>query len=147
MTPTRYIVNVQGAIYHQGKYLCARRSQHKKYMAGTIGMPGGKTEALDHNAPDVTLATLHREIMEEVNVTVTDPHLVTTKFFDANDVPVINLVYLCKYDSGEAHVTDPIEVAEVMWLTINEILQHPDTKAWTHQYITQADALRQQLGW
>ena len=62
----RYIINVQGAIYRDNQYLISKRSEHEDFMPGIIGLAGGKIEATDEQADDVLLATLAREIHEEV---------------------------------------------------------------------------------
>ncbi|GAB5493067.1 MAG: hypothetical protein Phog2KO_32820 [Phototrophicaceae bacterium] len=138
----RYIINVQGAIYRDNQYLISKRSEREDFMPGIIGLAGGKIDISDEQAEDVLLATLAREIHEEVNVVVDNFQLVTTNYFEADNVPVINLVFLCRYVSGEAHATDPNEVEEVYWMTIDEVLAHPKCMPWTQSYLCKAEALR-----
>ena len=141
----RYIINVQGAIYRDNQFLISKRSEREDFMPGIIGLAGGKIEAEDEQAEDVLLATLAREIHEEVNVLVDDFQLVMTNYFEADGVPVINLVFLCRYVSGEAHATDPNEVEAVYWMTTEEALAHPKCMPWTQTYLRKAEELRKKV--
>ena len=145
MLAKRYIINVQGAIYQDDRYLLGKRSQAETYMPGELGLPGGKIDLVDEIADDVILATLKREILEEVNVHVSDCHLLITRYFEAEGDPVLNLVYLCRYQSGEPIALDPDEVETVHWMTLDEALQNPNCREWTHLYLKKAEALRQKL--
>ena len=141
----RYIINVQGAVYRGDKFLISKRSELEDFMPGIVGLAGGKIEAEDEEAEDVLLATLAREIYEEVNVRVDNFQLVTTNYFEADGVPVINIVFLCRYVSGEAQATDPNEVEEIYWMTVEETLSHPKCMPWTQSYLSKAEVLRQNI--
>lgn len=141
----RYIVNVQGAIYREDKFLLSIRSQKETFMPGILGLVGGKIEPEDEHSDDVLLVTLAREIHEEVNVIVDDFHLLTTSYFEAEGEPVINLVFLCRYISGEAQANDPNEVESVQWMTAKEAIAQPTCMEWTQHYLQKAEALRQEI--
>ncbi len=141
----RYIVNVQGAVYHEDKFLLSTRSQNEDFMPGVLGLAGGKIEPEDEQSEDVILSTLAREIREEVNVIVDDFHLLVTRYFEADDVPVVNLVFLCRYVSGEAHPNDPNEVEAVHWMTAEEAIAQPNCMEWTQHYLQKAEALRKEV--
>jgi len=142
MSDKRYIINVQGAIYRDDKFLLTKRSQAEDFMPGVMSLPGGTIEAEDEASDDVILSTLKREIREEVNLEVDDCKLVTTRYFEANGAPVINMVYLCRYVSGEAKALDPEEVESVFWISADEAIQRPDCMEWTKLYLEKSEALR-----
>jgi 8-oxo-dGTP pyrophosphatase MutT (NUDIX family) len=145
MSDKRYVINVQGAIYHEDKFLLTKRSQAEDFMPGIFDLPGGTIEAEDEADDDVILATLTREIREEVNVEVENFQLVITRYFEADDDPVINLVFLCRYISGEAQAIDPDEVEAVYWMTAEEAIQHANCLEWTQLYLKKSDALRKKI--
>lgn len=142
MSDKRYIINVQGAIYHGDKFLLTKRSQAEDYMPGIMSLPGGTIEPEDEAADDVILATLRREIREEVNLEVDECQLIMTGYFEADGAPVLNMVYLCRYASGEATALDPDEVESVFWISANEAIQRPGCMEWTRLYLQKAEALR-----
>jgi 8-oxo-dGTP diphosphatase len=59
---------------------------------------------------------------------------------------VVDVVFLCRYQSGEPRIDDPGEVAELLWLPAAEVMQHPKVSTWTHSSITRAEKVREQLG-
>ncbi|MEO1645421.1 MAG: NUDIX domain-containing protein [Chloroflexota bacterium] len=143
MGDKRYVINVQGAIYKGNQYLIARRSEHENYMPNILTLPGGTIEPEDEvNAQDVLLATVKREIMEEVNVEVTDERVIASSYFLAGDEPVLNVLFLCRYAGGEAKAVDPLEVSAVQWMTAEEAIAHPDCKEWTRVKLQKAEARR-----
>jgi len=62
-----YVVNVEGATYRDGEYLLARRSDAEDHAAGAWSLIGRRVEGIP-DGDDVLLATLAREIREEVGV-------------------------------------------------------------------------------
>lgn len=142
-----YIVNVEGAVLNEGRYLMIVRGAQESHAAGMLSLVGGKVEV---NTPrdDVLEATLRREIWEEVGIAISDMVYVYSVHFiaDENDL-VINVVFLCLYEYGEPEIDGMGEVAEILWLTPKEILRHPKTPAWTRNSIERVEAMRRQLGW
>jgi 8-oxo-dGTP diphosphatase len=140
----RYIVNVEGVVVREdGRYLMIERSRLKRHEPGALTFPGGKVEAA--GTSDTVLEThLGREIGEETGVAVYDDiHYLESKSFVTGDgEAVIDVVFLCRYKSGEPIITRPDEVAAIHWMTVDEIHRHPDAKAWTHQSLALAEALR-----
>ncbi len=66
--------------------------------------------------------------------------------FSMNDgTPVVDVLFLGEYVEGEPHITDPGEVAEIRWMTAQEILAHDKTQPWLKNAIAQVEALRRQL--
>ncbi len=144
-----YIVNVEGVVVRStdGRYLMITRGAGESYLPGVLTLPGGKVE--DAGSADAILEeTLRREIREEVSVEVCDEMVyVESKSFVAEGDPVVDVVFLCRYHSGEAGVGDPDEVAAVHWMTADEIIQHPKTPLWTRQSIKLAEKKRIEKGW
>jgi 8-oxo-dGTP pyrophosphatase MutT (NUDIX family) len=145
-----YVVNVEGAVVRSedGRYLMVVRGEQESHAAGALTFPGGKVEGAG-SADDVLEETLRREIMEEVAVEVHDDMVyLESKAFVADDgEPVVDVVFLCRYRSGEPGVGDPGEVAAVRWMTAEEILAHPETPPWTRQSIELAERRRVARGW
>ncbi len=68
-------------------------------------------------------------------------------FVDDAGTPVVDVVFLCRHRSGTAAPFDPAEVAEVLWLTAEEVLRHPRTPPWTRRSIERAERKRFGEGW
>jgi 8-oxo-dGTP pyrophosphatase MutT (NUDIX family) len=143
----RYIVNVEGAIVRtDGRYLMLVRSHQKRHEPGALTFPGGKVEGA--GTSDMVLEThLRREIDEETGISVYDDiHYVESRSFVTGDgEAVIDVIFLCRYKSGEPLITRPDEVEAIHWMTMDEIFAHPDCKAWTRQSLALAEALRSRL--
>lgn len=142
-----YIVNVEGAIYRDGRYLLVVRGAEEEHAVGDLSLVGGKVEGSEpvENALE---DTLRREIREEVGVEVEDElvYLYSSRFGANNDL-VIDVVFLCHYQSGTPTIFDPGEVAEIMWLTAAEVEEHPKAQPWTRGFIQKAERMRLRLGW
>jgi 8-oxo-dGTP diphosphatase len=147
MSLVYHIVNVEGAIVQDGRYLLVIRGSGETHAAGMLSLVGGKVEYAGESA-NILEETLQREIREEVGVEVTDMiYVQSTTFTDNEDTPVVDVVFLCRWSSGEATVCDVNEVAEIRWLTANEILTNPDTPDWTRNSVRRAEKMRNMLGW
>lgn len=144
----RYIVNVEAAIVHDGRYLIIVRGPEESHAPGGLALPGGKVEA-SGSVPGVLEATLHREIMEEVGLEVHDEmaYLESNAFVTDQGEPVVDLVYLCRYKGGAPTIADPGEVAAVQWMTPAEIQAHPQIPPWTRQSIARAERVRATRRW
>jgi 8-oxo-dGTP diphosphatase len=146
MIADRYIVNVEGAVTKDGRYLMVVRGE-EEYAPGGLNFPGGKVEGLE-NADDVLEETLRREITEEVGLEVEDEmaYLRSSAFLAEGD-PVVDVVFLCRWKSGTARTVDPAEVAAVRWMTADEAIGHPDTPPWARLSLELAEELRMARGW
>jgi 8-oxo-dGTP pyrophosphatase MutT (NUDIX family) len=141
-----HIVNVEAAVYRDDRYLMVRRGQGESHMPGTLSLVGGGIETRDETGGDVLRSTLRREIIEEVGVTVRDMTYLTGWTFQTDDgMDVVNLLFLCAYDSGIATPADPNEVEEVHWMRADEILTHPDAPSWTRNAIKKCEEVRATL--
>lgn len=65
----------------------------------------------------------------------------STSFVSDTAENVVDIVFLCEYESGEAFPKSPDEVEEILWLTTNEIIDHPNSPFYLKESIKHADAL------
>ncbi|MDQ0226212.1 NUDIX hydrolase [Metabacillus niabensis] len=137
-----FIVNVEGAIRKDDKWLIIRRSKKEEHAGGSLSLVGGKVE-IEGNSSNILERTIKREIQEEVGVKVKDKlHYVhSTSFVSDTAENVVDIVFLCEYQSGEAYPKSPDEVEEILWLTTNEVIDHPNSPIYLKESIKQAEAL------
>ena len=146
MLADRYIVNVEGAIIKDGRYLMVVRGE-EEYAPGGLNFPGGKVEGAEE-ADDVLEETLRREIVEEVGLEVEDKMVyIRSSAFLAEGDPVVDVVFLCRWKSGQARAVDPAEVAAVRWMTAAEAIAHPEMPPWTRLSLELAEEVRLARGW
>lgn len=146
MIADRYIVNVEGAIVKDGRYLMVVRGE-EEYAPGGLSFPGGKVEGAG-SADDVLEETLRREITEEVGLQVhAEMAYLRSSAFVAEGTPVVDVVFLCRWKSGEAVAADPAEVAAVHWMTAAEAIAHAETPPWTRLSLELAEKVRLERGW
>jgi 8-oxo-dGTP pyrophosphatase MutT (NUDIX family) len=141
-----YVVNVEGAVIKDDQYVMVVRGE-EEYAPGGLNFPGGKVERAD-TQDDVLEETLRREIAEEVGLEVEEEMVyVRSSSFVAEGEPVVDVVFLCRWKSGEAIVADAAEVAAVHWMTAAEAIAHPETPPWTRLSLQIAEEKRLQRGW
>jgi 8-oxo-dGTP diphosphatase len=141
MSQYQHIVNVEGAVKKDDRLLTVIRSEVEDHAAGTLSFIGGKVE-FTHRQPSIIEATVKREILEEVGVEVGNIKYVTsTAFFTDDGRSVVNMVFVCDWESGEARAIDPDEVASVHWMTLDEIRNHAKTPPWILEYTDLIDNL------
>jgi 8-oxo-dGTP diphosphatase len=145
MPPVTYIVNVEAAIYHHDKYLMIVRGQEESESPGVLAMPGGKVDIVGTLA-SILEETLAREVREEVGVEIEHGlrYLESKTFLLATGYPVVDIVFLCRYKSGEPEIRDRREVDSIHWMTAQEILDLPDAPDWTRHSILRAEELRRE---
>lgn len=147
MEAHRYVVNVEGFVYHEGRYLMIVRGQTVPSVAGTLVPPGGKVE-VSGPTDDVLEATLRREVREEVGVEVADEvAYVESHAFELQGVLVIDVVMLARYRAGEARRASPNEVAAIAWMTFDEIMADDRAMPWTRRSLEIAERVRHERGW
>lgn len=126
-----YIVNVEASIYKNDKWLIIKRSKKEEHAPGLLAMVGGKVETrITEN--EVLEETLKREIMEEVGIQTSKTiHYVESKSFisDMGQV-VIDIVFLCKYQSGEPKCISTDEVSDIYWMASKEVLMDKNAPIW-----------------
>jgi 8-oxo-dGTP diphosphatase len=145
-----FVVNVGAFIWHAGRYLMMVRGAGEEIAPGALTQPGGKIEVAGF-AQDVIEATLAREVREEVGVEIADAVYVESHTFDGTfageTIPVLDLVFLCRYVSGDPRAEDPDEVAGIEWLTPEELHSDDRLQPWTAASLARAEAVRDRLGW
>ena len=145
-----FVVNVGAFIWHEGRYLMMVRGAGEEIAPGALTQPGGKVEGAGF-AQDVIEATLAREVREEVGVEITDPTYVESHTFDGTfagqAIPVLDLVFLCRYVSGDPRAEDPEEVAGIEWLTPDQLRSDDRLQWFTAASLERAEVVRRRLGW
>lgn len=134
-------VNVEGAIYKDCKWLMIERSKKEPHASGTTSMVGGTLE-FEKDMKNSLEENLKREIIEEVGIEIENEmkYVESKSFATDNNHEVLDIVFLCKYKDGEAKVKSD-EIANVFWLTTEEIMTHPNTPPWIKQSIKLAGEL------
>lgn len=136
-----FFVNVEGAIRKNDKWLIIERSKKEKHAGGLFSLVGGTVE-IEGNSSDILERTLKREIFEEVGVKVNKLQYVhNTSFSTEGCEHVINIVFLCSYESGDACVKSPDEVEDVMWLTAEEIYNHSKSPIYLKESIRNVESI------
>ncbi|MER2076396.1 NUDIX hydrolase [Psychrobacillus psychrotolerans] len=121
-----FIVNVEGAIYQNDKWLLIRRSEKEEHAGGLLSLVGGKVEK-DGISSNILEETLKREISEEVGVQVSNLRYVnSTLFVTDTGLTVVDIVFLCEHESGIPYAKCLDEVSEVYWVSTQEILDNPN---------------------
>lgn len=137
-----YIVNVEAAIYRGDKWLIIRRGEQEEHAPGTLSLVGGKVEGVTNKA-NVLEETLKREVREEVGIEVADLQYLMSKAFLASDgQPVVDVVFLCSYQRGDARCVSQAEVAAVYWLTQPEIEASAEAPWYLKQTVEMAETAR-----
>jgi 8-oxo-dGTP pyrophosphatase MutT (NUDIX family) len=116
------VVNVEGAVERNGRYLMIVRGPNVSHAPGALSFPGGKVEPAD-GPVNALESAVRREIREEVAVEI-DKSLtyIESRLFDLDDGrKALNVVFLCRYKSGIPDA-DSDEVESVSWITPDQIL-------------------------
>lgn len=137
-----FIVNVEGAIRKNDKWLIIARSLKEEHAGGLLSLVGGKVD-LEGSTSDILEKTIKREIVEEVGVTILDKvnYVSSSSFVTDNGKHVINIVFLCQYASGAAVPKCQDEVESVLWLTKDEIVNHPNAPSYLKTSILEAESV------
>ena len=136
-----FIVNVEGAIYRDEKWLLIRRSVKEEHAGGSLSLVGGKCE-IEGDSKDILERTLQREILEEVGIEVTvGGYVNSSSFVTASGVNVIDIVFLCQHKSGEPYAKSIEEVDDVIWLTTSEVLSRIDLPYYLKENVKLSDKL------
>ena len=138
-----FIVNVEGAIYKEGKWLLIRRSEKEEHAGGCLSLVGGQVEKESAASSNILERTLIREVDEEIGIEVSNLSYVnSSSFITDSGIHVVDIVFLCKKHIGEAFAKSSDEVDEVVWMTTQEILNHMDLPIYLKENIKLADQLR-----
>lgn len=136
-----FIVNVEGAIYRDGKWLLVKRSEKEEHAAGMLALVGGKCE-IEGNSKDILERTLQREVFEEVGIEITvERYVNSSSFVSDSGFNVVDIVFLCKHKLGEPFAKSMDEVDDVLWMTTSEIMAHPSLPSFLKENVQLADQL------
>lgn len=114
-----------------GRWLLIRRSA-RVAAPGQVCFPGGAVEAGEDR-----MKAAARETKEELGLDVTLQGPVWRHDFD--DRPLILWGFLATRTTGEL-TPDPYEVDEVLWLTREQLLAHPDAMPMTEAFVEALEA-------
>lgn len=119
-----FVVNVEGAIERNGRYLMIVRGPEESHAPGALSFPGGKVEPTDESE-NALESTLLREISEEVGVEILkEITYVESRLFDMDDGrKVLNVLFLCHIGVGTPSVGSQ-EVQSIRWMTPKQILRN-----------------------
>lgn len=134
LDPRLHFVVVTGIVVKKEgdtlKFLIAKRAAHEKAFPNRWTVPGGKLvrkeyETIPYKTQypqwyNVVEWVLKKEIKEEVNVEIKNPHYLTDLVFIRPDgYPVVTLSYWCEYESGEAKAGK--DFTAVAWISADEV--------------------------
>ncbi|MEC5426089.1 NUDIX domain-containing protein [Virgibacillus sp. C22-A2] len=138
-----FIVNVEGAIFRKDKWLIIERSKKEEHAGGLLSLVGGKVDQ-EGNSSDILERTVKREIYEEVDVMVKDQltYVHSTSFVADSGENVIDIVFLCEYESGNAMPKSPDEVEAVSWMTARQVYEHPNAPDYLKESIKRAENMK-----
>ena len=90
------VVDVEGAVFRDGRYLMIVRGRNENHASGALSFPGGKLEE-DDGPKDAMESALRREIAEEAGVSVREKMtFVGSESFDMDDGrKALVVVFLC----------------------------------------------------
>ena len=138
-----FIVNVEGAIYKNDKWLLVRRSEKEEHAGGLLALVGGKVEK-DGITSNILEETLKREIAEEVGIEVSNLRYVNSSLFETDTgLTVVDIVFLCEHQSVEPYAKCLDEVSDVFWMSTQEILDHAELPVYLKDNIKLADKILQ----
>lgn len=136
----KFIVAVECAIEHEGRFLLIERPEGK-HAAGLLAFPGGKCEVSDGVlGEDVLLNALRREVLEEVGLALDEPiRYVTSSCFVESETGsyVIDAVFHCLLQKApERLLVNQREVPRYAWLAPDEILKAANCPDWLERYLS-----------
>lgn len=138
-----YVVNVEVFLRREDRWLLIRRGA-EAHAAHTLAGVGGKVEDQGF-VQDVIEQTARREVMEEVGVDLTGvafSYARSSLFVTDDGDPVVNVALCAALPDGQTpYPASPHEVAEVLWLTLDEAFADPNCPVWTQRTLTAAAAL------
>lgn len=102
-------------IIHNSKVLIAKRPSNK-FLGGYWEFPGGKLEAGE--TPETCL---HRELAEELEISVKINYFLTEQIFDYGQFVVCLKVFLCNLNGGKLKLNDH---DEIKWVEKNQLLSY-----------------------
>jgi 8-oxo-dGTP pyrophosphatase MutT (NUDIX family) len=131
-----FIVNVECAIEHDGKFLLIQRPAHV-HAGGLFAFPGGKVEVEDGKNPNILIEAIKREVREEVGLNLIDPiRYVTSSYFVSKKSAVVGVIFHCKIKNSLLDLKpSEEETTQVAWMSQNEICDHSLSPPWLKFYL------------
>ncbi|UYZ23752.1 NUDIX hydrolase [Mesobacillus jeotgali] len=135
-----FVLNVEGAVYREGKWLVIERSTKEEHAGGLLSLVGGTVENEGFSV-DLLERTLKRELFEEVGITIKDDvkYVRNTSFILPDGREVLDLVFYCEIAAGEPYPKSKDEVEAVYWMTAAEIFAHPKAPIWLKESIEEGE--------
>jgi 8-oxo-dGTP diphosphatase len=72
-------------------------------------------------------------------------YLWSSAFTADNGWPVVDVVFLCRYQGGEPATLQPEEISAVRWMTAEEIFSYPGLAPWTRYSVELAEEWRSRV--
>ncbi|WP_377890933.1 NUDIX hydrolase [Alkalihalobacillus sp. R86527] len=136
-----FIVNVEAAIYHEGNYLIIRRSEKEEHAGGLYSLVGGKVD-FDDSSLSVLEENIKREVSEEIGIDLNgELKYVHSTTFSVEDVQVLDLVFLSTNFAGRPYIKSEDEIAEIKWMSFEEIQESTEIPPWTKKSIEMTEKL------
>lgn len=136
-----FIVNVEAAVYCEGKYLIIRRSEKEEHAGGLYSLVGGKVD-FDDSSLSVLEETIKREVYEEIGIELgSDLEYVHSTTFKAGEVQVLDVVFLSRSFKGRPYIKSEDEIAEITWMTYDEVQDFTEIPPWTKKSVGMTEKL------
>ena len=138
-----FVVNTQCAVFRDDRILMIVRGEEVRHAPGGLAFPGGKVEVEDGPA-DILETTVRREVLEETGITVSSEleYVRSASFSMSDGTPVVDVLFMGEYAGGDPKISDPGEVAEIRWMTADEILTEENIRPWLREAIALLGAIR-----
>lgn len=138
----RFQCGIAAIIYHPPTqtYLLLKRADHRDYGGGEWESVTGRVDQGESFEEAV-----HREVLEELGVTVKLDFLVgTTHFYRGEAVPeneLLGVKYVCSIDDRDS-IQVSEEHSEARWLSADEVFQLLRPDHWLYPMIERAEKMR-----
>ena len=136
-----YTVVVEGVIPMDGRWLLIKRSEQEEHEPGAISLVGGRVETTGF-CHDVLEQSLKREVMEEINASIQEKmqYLWSSCITTEKGEQIVTVVFLCTYESGEIRIGEEEEVADILYMDTDAILESEDIPEYVKKSIQLAAA-------
>lgn len=143
-----YVVAVEAAVYHRGRYLIIQRAANETHAPGLLGFPGGKVQG-EFDAQGILETTAAREVLEETGIRIDErmTYMGSSVFVGDDGKPMISVLFLCRHKSGDPCAADLEEVSSAAWMTPEEVMAHPAAPSWLKTSLMQVETHRRQCGY
>ena len=136
-----YTVVVEGVIPKDDRWLLIKRSMQEEHEPGVISLVGGRVETtgFSHN---VLEQSLRREVREEINASIQEKmqYLWSSCITTKKGEQIVTIVFLCTYESGEIGIGEEDEVADILYMDTDAILESEDIPEYVKKSIQLAAA-------